>query len=209
MLSAGALGSAAIADDSQERRRGLLFEASYERPFSIGYVLPRSGLSPPYQHGGDVSFRLRQGEGATAVEGHMPGQLYDCGSDAVHFCIDGGYFSFAAPRPDASKDWSVRVRDHEFQLMSVRRIRFRGSDIEVMRIKGIDWRFKAKAWYFIFNYEVGLIAFADITAANVRPNESRVPDALAGAAVLASEHGLGGRRYCDHWRCGPAPPPSR
>jgi hypothetical protein len=203
------LGSAVGADDYEDWRRGLLFEATYERPFSVGYVLPRPSLASPILYGGQVSFRLHKEEGASAVGSHTPGQLNDCGSQDVHFCIDGGLFSLAVPPRGARGDWSVTVRDQEFRLISTRRIHFRGRDIEVVRIKGIDPRFQTQAWFFVFSYDVGLIAFADVTAADLRPKDNHVPDALAGAAVLASEHGLGGRDYCRHWKCGPMPPAAR
>jgi len=179
-----------------------IFQASYESPFASGVVGNWGRRSPS---SGFVVFRIWDGEPRSNVlAGHLLGATQDCGTPSVHFCIHKGYMTFAVPRQGTDPGWTWRFGEVELRLVSTQRIWFRGDLLDVVTIKSTG-KFKTSATYFVYSYEIGLIAFATFGAEDVRPSGNRMPEILRDALVLTSDHGLGGREYCRYWTCGRVP----
>jgi hypothetical protein len=182
-----------------------VFQAVYESPFApgVGEVgKPRSRQAAA----GTVLFRFWRGRATGDVlAGHLLGSTRDCWSREVHFCIHKGYMTFAAPPPDARPGWTWRLDDDQLRLVSKQKIRFRGELIDAITVRAVSVKFQAAATYFVYSYDIGLIAFSEFNAEDIRPSEDRVPRILRDTLVLAGEHGLGGRENCKHWTCGRSP----
>ena len=177
-----------------------LFEADYETPFgSIGLAGERTGGS------GGVWFRIwKAGEyGSDVLSGHLQGYTADCWSAHVHFCITQGYMDFAAPPVGAPIGWTIRVGSNDIKLLSRQNIVFRGYEIPVLTLVGTNAALGKLEDYFVYNYDLGLIAFAHVRS-DVPPTAERVPLLLKDTFVLGNESGLGGRVNCKRWKCGAA-----
>jgi hypothetical protein len=178
-----------------------IFEAAYERPFVEAF---RRALDQrPAASNNALYFRVwKKGDGGGDVlSGHLLGATKDCWAREVHFCIHRGFMAFAAPAATAGSGWSWSLGDVRFDLVSKQQLRFRGRIIDSVTIKGFDTKFKS-ATYFVYNYEIGLIAFAKVRAENIVPDANGLPDILAGATILAGAAGLGGQENCRYWTCG-------
>lgn len=180
-----------------------IFEAEYESPFAAFRGYHRTGRIPDPDS--DVLFRIWKGEGSDFLSGHFHGSTQDCWSKDVHFCIYGAYMTFAAPPAGAEAHWSWRRGDDAFNFVSRQKTGFRGSLIDTITIRRIDTKFETDATYFVYSYDIGLIAFAEFRAEDIRPTEKRMPDILEHAMIVGSQDGLGGRENCKHWTCGALP----
>jgi hypothetical protein len=173
-----------------------LFEAAYETPFgSIGTA--QSGGA------GGVWFRVwKMGEyGSDVLSGHLYGHTDDCWSSRVHFCITHGYIDFAVPPANAPIGWTLRVGISDIRLISRQKIFFRGQEIPVLTLVATDSTTNQVEEYFVYNYDTGLIAFANVRS-DSPPSTARVPLQLKDTFILGNDSGLGGRENCKHWKCG-------
>lgn len=180
-----------------------VFEAGYESPFGAIRGYHRTGYVPDPD--GQVLFRIWKEADSDFLSGHFRGATRDCGGAGVHFCIEGGYLKFAAPPADADANWSWRIGDEAFSVASRQKTRFRGQLVDTITVRRNDAKFETNAAYFVYNYDIGVIAFAEFRAEAIRPTEPRMPDILEAAMVLGGDEGLGGREYCNYWKCGTSP----
>lgn len=203
-LVLSALSPAASVDvEGDVRSTGLLFETVYERPFAHGYT--DEWRYRRFRWAGHSIVRIwdtPHGREGSLFETHLPAVLRDCGRRGLYVCVEGAGLSFAVPLPYVNK-WSATVGPIDFRLMSRQRVRFRGKNIDVVTIKGIDRRFNGGALYFAFNYEVGLISYATVEDRTLSRADEVIPDVLTQTAMLVGEHGAGGREFCKYWTCGP------
>lgn len=137
----------------------------------------------------------------------------NCLDDTLHSCIHLAEFLFAVPPPGAKPGavWFVTGNGlNRFRLLAVAKVRFRGKDIQIHAIK-VDRVGKqdgpaASSTVFSYNYDWGVIGYADLISENFRLSERRSPTNLEAVSPLVSEHGLGGQENCKFWKCGSLTP---
>ncbi|MCE9521197.1 MAG: hypothetical protein K8S25_02045 [Alphaproteobacteria bacterium] len=181
-----------------------IFEAAYESSFAAISDEPHVA-GRIAETGNDVLFRIWKGEGSDFLSGHFRASSRDCRVRGIHFCFESAYMTFAVPGADAKANWSWRYGRDEFSLVSRRKMLFRGHSFNTVLIRRFDREFGTNAGYFVYSYEIGLIAFAEFRAEEIRPAEKRMPDILEHAMILGSLDGLGGRENCKYWACGAMP----
>jgi hypothetical protein len=194
IVAALAGATMAAADDRLPAKP--LFEADYEKPFdSIGTA--QSGGA------GGVWFRVwKMGQyGSDVLSGHLYGHTTDCWSPQVYFCITQGYMDFAVPHANVQVGWSIHVGIDDIRLISRHKIIFRGRQIQVLTLVATDVATSRVQSYFVYNYDTGLIAFANVQT-DTPPTAARVPLQLEDTLILGNDSGLGGRENCKYWKCG-------
>lgn len=180
----------------------LIYEAAYEAPFAAVDERPHVAGKIAYPSS-SVLFRIWSDGRPSFLSGHFRAGLRDCWSKEVHFCMQSGYMTLAVPSQSTKGAWSHKVGDRTFVLVSKQKTTFRGSEIDTITIRQIP-EIPAHTTFFVYSYDVGVIAFANLYAENVSPTAPDMPNALWQAMVLRSQSGVGGRDYCKHWKCGSA-----
>lgn len=180
------------------------FVASYENPIYAGNG-DRGGQFDNY---GARWFEFWK-SGVGFAFSPQPTEARNCLGKGLYFCIHLAEFVFAVPpkgaRPGAVW-WGPEGNDSRFRLLAIAKVRFRGKDIEVYSIKADAVYQRNGPTYlssiFSYNYEHGVIGYADIMSETYRQSEARSPYNLEGVSALVSEHGLGGVENCRYWKCG-------
>jgi hypothetical protein len=148
------VGQASAAGPSPAPADRIVFEAEYEAPFERVPLKPQHSHLDPI---GSLIFRVWDNGEATYLTSRLT-YARPCNAKGAYVCV-GGLMTFAAPMPGVSS-WSWQNGDDEFySLVSRQLTSFRGKLIETVLIRRDNLKFQTEYAFFVYSYEVGLIAY--------------------------------------------------